>query len=380
MKYKIQLSLAIFCLMAASCVLNETEKKDMKDETSANSPIVDTLDGKPVGLYTLKNASGMEVDLTNYGATIVSIRTPDKNGVKADVALGYDSVQGYYNGGSFFGCVVGRYANRIAKGKFSLNGKEYSLALNNGPNSLHGGKLGFNRKVWDAKAEGNSVEFKMLSPDGDEGYPGNLTVTVVYTLTDSNELKLSYKAETDQATVINLSNHAYFNLAGAGSGDILNHKIQLFSESITPVDTTLIPTGELMKVKGTAFDFTEPRAIGDRINADEPQIKYGGGYDHNYVLKEKANRELVKAAEVTEPNSGRVMTVYTTEPGIQFYSGNFMNGKETGKGAVYGYRHGFCLETQHFPDSPNQPTFPSTVLQPGETWESQTVYRFSVVK
>lgn len=366
--------------MAASCVLNETEKKDMKDETSANSPIVDTLDGKPVGLYTLKNASGMEVDLTNYGATIVSIRTPDKNGVKADVALGYDSVQGYYNGGSFFGCVVGRYANRIAKGKFSLNGKEYSLALNNGPNSLHGGKLGFNRKVWDAKAEGNSVEFKMLSPDGDEGYPGNLTVTVVYTLTDSNELKLSYKAETDQATVINLSNHAYFNLAGAGSGDILNHKIQLFSESITPVDTTLIPTGELMKVKGTAFDFTEPRAIGDRINADEPQIKYGGGYDHNYVLKEKANRELVKAAEVTEPNSGRVMTVYTTEPGIQFYSGNFMNGKETGKGAVYGYRHGFCLETQHFPDSPNQPTFPSTVLQPGETWESQTVYRFSVVK
>jgi aldose 1-epimerase len=300
--------------------------------------------------------------------------------VMADVTLGYDSLPAYYSGGGFFGCVVGRYANRIAKGKFTLNGKEYSLFLNNGVNSLHGGKEGFNRKIWEGKAAGNTVEFKMMSPDGEEGYPGNLNVTVLYTLTDSNELKINYTATTDQPTVVNLTNHAYFNLAGVGSGTILDHKMQLFSEAITPVDSTLIPTGEFMKVKGTPFDFLEPHAIGERINDQHIQIRYGLGYDHNYVLKEKANRELVKAAEVTEPNSGRVMTVYTTEPGVQFYSGNFLNGKEKGKGAVYDHRTGFCLETQHFPDSPNQPNFPSAVLQPGETWESQTIYRFAVNK
>ncbi len=370
----------ILTLASAACVLPESEKKNMENTAEKTNSFTSTRDGKTTELFTLKNSSGMEVSLTNYGATIVSIHTPDKNGKMADVILGYDSIQGYYNGGAFFGCAVGRYANRIAKAAFTLNGKTYKLAANNGPNSLHGGKFGFNKYVWDAKQNGNSVEFKMTSKDGDEGYPGTVNVTLTYTLTDSNELKLDYTASTDQATVINLSNHAYFNLGGIGSGTILNHKMQIFGDAITPVDSTLIPTGTYMKVKGTAFDFLEPHTLGERIDADEEQIKFGGGYDHNYVIKEKDDRELKKTAEVTEPVSGRVMTVFTTQPGVQLYCGNFLNGNEKGKGVTYGHRTGFCLETQHFPDSPNQPQFPPVVLQPGEKWESQTIYKFSVQK
>lgn len=374
------LQFVILCFAGVACVLPESEKKDMEKKTESASAFTDSLNGKKVELFTLKNNSGMEVSLTNYGATIVSILVPDKTGKNADVILGYDSIQGYYKGGAFFGCAVGRYANRIAKAKFNLNGKTYELAANNGPNSLHGGKVGFNKYVWDAKPSGNSVEFSMTSKDGDEGYPGTLNVTLTYTLTDSNELKLDYTASTDQATVLNLSNHAYFNLAGIGSGKILDHQLQIFGNSITPVDNTLIPTGKLMPVKGTAFDFLEPHTIGERIDAKEEQIIFGGGYDHNYVLKEKDDLELKKAAVVTEPNSGRVMTVYTTQPGVQLYTGNFLNGNEKGKGVTYDHRTGFCLETQHFPDSPNQPQFPSVVLQPGEKWASQTIYQFSVQK
>jgi aldose 1-epimerase len=362
----------------SSCFLNHKDEKKM-ETVSAVNPFESNVDGKQVKLFTLKNSKGMELQLTNYGASIVALKVPDKQGVAEDVVLGYDSIQGYINGKSYFGCVAGRYANRIAQAKFSLDGKTYSLAANNGVNSLHGGVKGFDKQVWEAVQEGNRVTFTYVSADGEEGYPGKLTVTLTYSL-DSNEnrLQLQYGATTDKATVLNLANHSYFNLEGQGKGSILDHEIMINAMAFTPVDSSLIPTGELKEVAGTAFDFTQPAKIGARINdTSDVQIRYGLGYDHNFVLNGPAGT-LRLAAKVIAPVSGRTLEVLTTEPGVQFYTGNFLNGSEKGKGAVYGHRSGFCLETQHFPDSPNQPAFPSTVLMPGKTFQSTTVFAFGV--
>jgi aldose 1-epimerase len=340
-----------------------------------------TPEGTEVNLYTLTNANGVEARITNYGAIIVSLKVPDRKGALADVVLGFDTLDPYLKENPHFGAVVGRYGNRIAKGHFSLDGHDYTLAINNGANSLHGGVKGFDKQLWTGKTmeskDGPSVQLTYVSKDGEEGYPGTLTSIVTYTLTDANELRIHYQATTDKPTVLNLTNHSYFNLAGAGNGDILGHQLALDADKFTPVDSGLIPTGELRAVAGTPFDFRKPTAIGARIGQDEEQLKMGGGYDHNFVLNGKAG-VLRQAARVTEPQSGRVMQVLTTEPGVQFYTGNFLDGTITGKGGkVYNKRFGFCLETQHYPDSPNQPSFPSTVLRPGSTYDTTTVFRFS---
>ena len=347
----------------------------MKREPFGTAP-----SGEPVELITLTNAHGVELRAMTYGAIIVSLKVPDRNGTLGDVVLGYDSLAGYVKSSPYFGAVVGRYGNRIAKGKFTLDGTTYPLAVNNGPNALHGGLKGFDKVVWSAdtvrSADGVGIRFHYVSKDGEEGYPGTLDVTVSYTLTDSNAVAIAYEATTDKPTPVNLTQHSYFNLAG--SGDILAHALQINGQEITPVDSTLIPTGELMAVKGTPFDFTTPHTIGERINAEDQQIRFGGGYDHNFVLT-RADTGLTLAAILKESTSGRVLEVRTTEPGVQFYSGNFLDGTLTGKGGVvYKHRTGMCLETQHYPDSPNQKTFPSTILRPGETYRSKTVWRFGV--
>jgi aldose 1-epimerase len=341
-------------------------------------------DGKPVTLYTLTNKQGMEIRAMSYGGIILSVRVPDKNGQFDDVTLGYDSLDGYLKKTPYFGAIIGRYGNRIANGKFTLDGKEYTLAKNNGPNSLHGGLKGFDKVVWEAEPfenqDGVGVIFKYTSPDGEEGYPGNLKTQVTYTLTDQNELVFAYHATTDKATPVNLTNHTYFNLAGDGKGDILGHILMLNADRFTPVDKTLIPTGELRSVKGTPLDFTAPTAIGARIQDQDEQLLFAGGYDHNFVIN-RQGPGLALAARVEEPTTGRVLEVFTTEPGVQFYSGNFLDGTITGKrGHVYKQRTGFCLETQHYPDSPNKPDFPSTILRPGGTYDSKTVYKFSTAK
>jgi aldose 1-epimerase len=332
-------------------------------------------------IFNLSNANGIKIDVTNYGGKVVSILVPDKNGKEIDIVLGYDSVKEYLMGNLYFGSLIGRYGNRIAKGKFSLNGKEYHLTLNNGPNTLHGGPKGFHQAHWKVVSSNkNSITINYLSPDGEENYPGNLNVTVTYSLSDNNELIIDYEATTDKETVLNLTHHSFFNLAGAGNGDILNHQIMINADEFTPVDSTLIPTGELSKVKGTAFDFTTPHKIGERINQPEEQLKFGRGYDHNFVLRKNSN-ELSLAAKVEESISGRTMEVWTTEPGMQFYSGNFLDGTDIGKNKKsYPFRSAFCLETQHFPDSPNHSNFPSTVLKPGETYKQRTIYKFGVMK
>jgi len=340
-----------------------------------------TADGKTADLYTLKNNNGMQVSITNFGATVVSIVVPDKAGKMADVALGYDDLAGYELNKNYLGVLVGRYGNRIAHGKFSIDGTEYTLAKNNGDNSLHGGIKGFNKAMWEAKdvSKGGeaAVEMKYVSKDGEEGYPGNLSVTVVYTLTNKNELKIDYSATTDKKTVVNLTNHTYFNLAGQGNGDILKQELMINADTFTPVDSGLIPTGELKKVQGTPFDFRKPTAIGARIDGNDEQIKLGGGYDHNFVLSRKAATGLSLAARVSDAVSGRTMEVWTTEPGVQFYTGNFLDGSFKGKGGIaYQKRTAFCLETQHFPDSPNHPSFPTTLLKPGEKYHTTTVYKF----
>jgi aldose 1-epimerase len=340
-----------------------------------------TKEGTTVDLFTLTNPNGIEVRAITYGGTIISLRMPDKDGRLDDVVLGFDSLEGYLGGHPYFGAIIGRYGNRIGSAKFTLDGVEYKLPVNNGPNSLHGGLKGFDKVVWQAKSFENDqrvgIVFTYTSPDGEEGYPGNLAVKITYTLTDQNELIFDYEATTDKPTPVNLTQHTYFNLAGAGKGDILGHEITLNADSFTPVDATLIPTGEIRKVAGTPMDFTKPTTIGARIDAEDEQIKLGPGYDHNFVINRKAEG-LSLAARVYEPTSGRVMEVSTTEPGVQFYSGNFLDGTLTGKGGhVYQKRSGFCLETQHFPDSPNKSEFPSTILRPGETYRSRTIYRFS---
>jgi aldose 1-epimerase len=339
-----------------------------------------TSDGQQVDLYILTNKNGLEARIITFGGTLVSMKVPDKTGKLNDIVLGHDNVEGYEKNSPYFGCLVGRYANRIAKGRFTLNGVEYKLATNNGANHLHGGLKGFDKVVWKAeKLEGkDNVGLKLtyLSRDGEEGYPGNLQSTVTYRLTDDNELKIDYLATTDKDTVINLTNHSYFNLSG--EGDILGHHLKINADRFTPIDEGLIPTGELKNVADTPMDFTLATPIGQHIDQKHEQLVFGKGYDHNWVLNRQGT-DLALAAEVYEPKTGRVLQVYTTEPGIQFYSGNFLDGTIKGKGGrVYEHRNGFCLETQHFPDSPNKPNFPSVILKPGKKYTTSTIYKFSV--
>jgi len=335
------------------------------------------IDGKEVQLYSLQNKNGSKALVTNYGGRLVALYVPDKNNQLIDVVAGFDSVEGYQNSTEpYFGATIGRFGNRIAKGKFELNGKSYQIFNNNGVNSLHGGKKGFQDVVWDAKqVDPQTLELSYLSKDMEEGFPGNLQVKVTYTLTADNALKVSYTAETDKATVVNLTNHAFFNLNGSQSGTILNHLVQIKADKYTPVDATLIPTGILEAVKQTPFDFTSAKTIGERVEEDHEQLQFGKGYDHNFVLN--AHDADQPVAIVTGDKSGIVMSVYTDQPGLQFYSGNFMEGKNTMKGNHKDdFRTAFAMETQHFPDSPNQPSFPSTVLKPGEVYQSSSTYKF----
>jgi len=335
------------------------------------------VDGKEVFQFTLSNENGMTLKLINYGGIVTHLLVPDKNGKTEDIVLGYDSLLQYLDDTPYFGALVGRYGNRIAKGKFTLDGTNYQLPINNGENHLHGGVKGFDKVVWDAEdfvfAERAGVILSYLSKDDEEGYPGNLDVKVTYSLTNENELKINYEATTDKATIVNMTHHGYFNLKGQGNGDVLDHQLLLMADHYVPVDQNLIPTGELKKVKNSVMDFTTPHSIGSRIAEVE------GGYDHTWVLNDFDGKKIRLVAKVKEPKSGRVMEVYTDQPGIQFYTGNFLDGSLTGKqGKVYNKHSGFCLETQHYPDSPNQPDFPSVVLRPGEKYETGTVYRFGI--
>lgn len=369
---------ALVGLAIFSCSKTKNEEKMIS--TISKEAFGQLPDGQQADLYTLTNANGMTVNITNYGGIITKLTAPDKNGQWADVVLGFDSLAPYLSGHPFFGALVGRYGNRIAKGKFKLNGQEYSLAINNGPNALHGGTKGFDKVLWKAtEIKQDSVvglQLEYTSKDMEEGYPGNLTVRVVYTLDNDNALTIDYTATTDKPTVVNLTNHSYFNLTGL-KRDILDHEVTIESDSIVPVDTTLIPTGKLRAVEGTPFDFRKATRVGAGIDkTEDEQIKAGGGYDHCWVLK-RSGDGLVQFATVKDPESGRVMEVSTTEPGVQFYTGNFLDGKLTGKGATYSKRFGLCLETEHYPDSPNQPQFPTTTLNPGETYHTTTKYKFS---
>lgn len=338
------------------------------------------IDGKSVDLYSLKNNNGMLVQITNYGGKVVALWTPDKKGSFDDIVLGFNNIKAYQNTGEiYFGSLIGRYGNRIGRGTFSIGDETYYLAKNNDINALHGGTKGYNNVVWDAEqTDDQTLVLTYFSPDGEEGYPGNLNVKVQYQLTNDNELKIEYRATTDKATPVNLTHHSFFNLKGAGNGTVNEHILQINANSYTPVNAGLIPTGEIAGVEGTPLDFRKPTTIGERIDADFEQLKFGNGYDHNYVLN-SANEGLTFAAKVIEPQTGRTMEVYTNEPGIQFYGGNFLDGTEIGKeGVPYVYRGAFCLETQHFPDSPNKPEFPSTILNPGEEYYSICVYKFGI--
>jgi aldose 1-epimerase len=381
MKTRVWFVLGAAAIILLGCAKKGTEnsQEPKTEEQRAMSINVEsfgkTPDGQEVGLYTLANINGIRAKITNYGAILVSLEVPDRDGKPADITLGYDKIDGYLTRHPYFGSTVGRYANRIGGAKFKLKDVEYKLATNNGSNHLHGGIKGFDKVLWkleDIKAESDKALLKLsyLSKDGEEGYPGNLACTVTYTLTKTNELKIDYEAETDKATIINLTNHSYWNLAGQGNGDILGHELMLNADKYTPVDEGLIPTGEIRSVKDSPMDFTQPMTIGSRIGQVE------GGYDHNYVLNSGGGR-LALCAKVSEPTSGRIMEIHTTEPGVQFYTGNFLDGSITGKsGKVYKKHYGFCLETQHFPDSPNKPDFPSVVLNPGDKYTTTTVHKF----
>ena len=347
-------------------------------------PFGKTTDGLAADLYVLANRTGMQVSITNYGATLVTLEVPDRAGNVRDVVLGYDTVSGYQNGKSYFGGTIGRYANRIAHGQFQLDGKTYVLPKNDGENTLHGGILGFNKRMWTVKEipdkDSLALEFSYVSKDGEEGFPGNLATKVVFRLLkDKNELWINYSAETDKATVLNLTNHSYFNLAGEGNDSILFHELNIYGQKFTPVDSTLIPTGELRDVKNSPFDFTHGVRIGARIDDPDQQLTFGKGYDHNWELEKKGKSDSPQlAARVTEPKSGRILEVLTTEPGLQFYSGNFLDGTERGKGnKSYAHRSALCMETQHFPDSPNHSNFSPATLEPGKKYSSTTVFRFS---
>jgi aldose 1-epimerase len=350
----------------------------------AKKPYGRMADGTQVDIYTLTNAQGIEATITNFGGIVVSLKVPDRDGNLGDVVLGRASLDDYVKANPFFGCLVGRFGNRIAKGKFTLNGQTYTLAVNNGPNHLHGGLKGFDKVVWQAKPidtpAGPALELRYVAKDGEEGYPGTLTVTATYTLTNADELRIDYVATTDKDTVVNLTNHSYFNLEGDGAASVLEHDLQLFASHFTPTDETSIPTGELRGVAGTPFDFLKPHKIGERISADDEQIRSGGGYDHNLAI-DGTPGQLRLTARAFSAKTGRLMEVLTTEPGVQFYTGNNLDGILTGKnGKPYPKRSGFCLETQHYPDSPNKPSFPSTALKPGQTYKTTTVHRFSVAK
>jgi len=372
------LSLALLVL-AAGCSQSLNEGKGTMSISKSDFGV--TKDGQKVDLYTMTNANGAVLKMTNFGGIVTELWMPDRNGQMEDIVLGFDTVRPYEEISPHFGSTIGRYGNRIGKGRFTLDGKTYTLAINDGENHLHGGPKGFDMVVWQAEPfqddKGVGLKLHYLSADMEEGYPGNLDVTVTYTLTHKNELKIDYLATTDKPTVVNLTNHAYFNLAGQGDGKILDHKLMINADYFTPVDAGLITTGELRAVEGTPFDFRELTTIGKRIDADNEQIKFGGGYDHNWVLNKK-NGGMTLAAKVYEPTSGRLMEVHTEEPGVQFYAGNFLDGTITGKmGKVYPHRSGLCLETQHYPDSPNKPNFPSVTLRPGQTYKTTTIYKFT---
>ncbi|MEO6283637.1 MAG: aldose epimerase family protein [Dyadobacter sp.] len=359
---------------------SKTNKEEKMISTISKEAFGELPDGQKADLYTLTNANGMTVNITNYGGIITKLTAPDKKGEWADVVLGFDSLAPYVKGHPFFGALVGRYGNRIAKGKFKLDGKDYTLAINNGPNALHGGIKGFDKVIWKAtEINQDSVvglQLEYVSKDMEEGYPGTLTVKVVYTLDNDNALSINYTATTDQATIVNLTNHSYFNLTGL-KRDILDHEVMIESDTLVPIDSTFIPIGKLQSVEGTPFDFRKPTKISAGIvKVEDEQIKNGGGYDHCWVLK-RTEPGLMLFATVKDPESGRFMEVFTTEPAVQFYTGNFLDGKLTGKNATYSKRFGLCLETEHYPDSPNQPQFPTTVLKPGETYNTTTKYRFS---
>lgn len=368
--------IVVVLAVSASHLAASTEKP----KAGVHEQAFGTQGGRNVNLYTLTNSHGVEVRAMSYGAIIVSIRVPDRKGEFADIVLGHDTSDGYMPNPPYLGAVVGRYANRIANGTFTLDGKTYTLPKNDGPNTLHGGTdKTFNKVIWDGKAlkSKNGVAFTYTSHDGDDGFPGNLKIKVTYTLNNENELGIDYEATADKATPINVSQHSYFNLAGEGTSDILNHEVMLNADRFTPVDKTLIPTGELRPVKGTPMDFTKSTRVGERVDDSYEQLVLGHGYDHNWVINRKG-AGLTLAARVYEPTSGRVLEVSTTQPGVQFYTGNFLDGSVTGKqGHVYKRRYGLCLETQHFPDSPNHPDFPSTILKPGQTFHEKTVFKFS---
>jgi len=370
------LSIAI-AVIFSGCQHNKSPQNTTESKMKIKKEDWGKADNKNVYLFTLTNANGISIKVSNYGGIITSILTPDKNGDMDDIVLGYDNLNDYIKDTPYFGCIVGRYANRIANGKFELEGQIYNLAVNNGENHLHGGLKAFDKVIWDVTSFENEneagIELHYLSPDGEEGYPGNLNTTVNYSLTNKNELVIKYETTSDKATPVNLTHHSYFNLAGSKGVDILNHELRIDADFFTPVDESQIPTGELRNVTGTPMDFKKPMIIGDRIN------EVDGGYDHNYVLN--PNDNFGKAAELFEKESGRLIEVFTTEPGIQFYTGNFLDGSLKGKnGIVYKKHFGLCLETQHFPDSPNQPEFPNTILKPGEKSSSKTVYKFGILK
>ena len=370
-------AVSLICALALIAVATALEAKP-KMEKRAFGKIQD---GRSADLYVLSNDQGIQAAITNYGATLVSLKVPDRNGKAADIVLGFDDVSKYESGKAYFGATVGRYGNRIAHAKFSLDGVTYTLEKNDGDNHLHGS---FNKRMWAAKdastSAGQALELTYVSKDGEDGFPGDLSVKVVYSLpANENELKIDYTATTDKDTVLNLTHHSYFNLAGQGNGDVLQDQLTLFASKFTPVDATLIPTGELRPVQGTPFDFLKATAVGARINQDDEQLKFGKGYDHNWVLDLKDSKSIAEAAVVFEPTTGRVMQVWTTEPAIQFYTGNFLDGTVQGKdGKTYPFRGALCLETQHYPDSPNHPAFPSTELKPGQTFHSITTFKFSV--
>ena len=385
-----KLILPCFCLLAL-IACNSTTNKDSEISTDSSSifnlqsktAFQKIIDGKNTDLYILRNKNNAEAAFTNYGARIVSLSVPDRSGRLTDVVVGFASVEAYQKTTEpYFGATIGRYGNRIAGGRFKLDGQEYSIFINNSPNALHGGKKGFQDVVWDVRqVNGQTLEFSYLSKDMEEGFPGNLQVKVIYTLSDDNELVINYEASTDKKTIVNLTNHAFFNLNGEGSGSILNHSLQINAEQYTPIDSTLIPSGKIESVAGSPFDFRKAVKIGDRIEDNNIQLKYGKGYDHNYVLNPAESGVMKSVAIAKGDQSGIVMEVFTQEPGLQFYSGNFMRGKNTFKrGSKDEFRTAFCLETQHFPDSPNQPAFPTTVLNPGEVYKTSTVYKFSVNK
>ena len=370
-------------LLSAALLLLLTAAIAHAQATVTKTSFGKTSSGENIDLYTLRNANGVETTITNYGGIVVSLKVPDRNGKFDDVVLGFNDLESYTKPGPYFGALIGRYGNRIAKGRFTLNGVEYKLATNNGENHLHGGIKGFDKVVWTGREmktkAGPTVILTYLSKDGEEGYPGNLRVRVVYTLTNKNELKIDYSATTDKDTVTNLTHHSYFNLRGAGNGDILQHEVKINADRFVPIDTGSIPLGELRKVMGTPFDFLKSTAIGARIDQDDEQLKNGSGYDHTFVINGRPGT-LRLAATAYEASTGRTMEVWTTEPGMQFYTGNFLDGLTGKSGKAYPRRSGFCFETQHYPDSPNQPSFPTTTLRRGATYKSTTIYRFAATK